>query len=139
VDAKRIGALGFCIGGMYALMAACEDMGLAASVDYYGSVRYASLSPTKPRSPLDYVAQLRAPLLGHFGTFDRLISVADLDALETTLQGSGKSYELYRYRGAPHAFDEDFRPAVFRPVAAAVAAQRTLTFLDWHLRGIPPR
>lgn len=135
VDAARIGALGFCIGGMYAFLAACDIEGLACAVDYYGAVRYAATSPNKPVSPLDRVPALRAPLLAHFGTFDRLISREDIDAFERALQQHQKPYELYLYRGAPHAFDEAFRPAVFRPVAAKLAWERSLTFLDWHLRG----
>src|SRR5258705_7206628 len=32
----RVGVLGFCMGGMYALMAGCTDLGFAASVPFYG-------------------------------------------------------------------------------------------------------
>lgn len=131
----RIGTLGFCVGGTYAMLAACEDSGLSASVNYYGAVR----QPENALAPLDKVGFLQAPLLAHFGTADRLISSTDIDRLETALQGAGRSYELFRYRGAPHAFDEDHRAPVFRPVAAQLAWRRTLTFLDWHLRGIAPR
>ena len=135
VDGARIATFGFCIGGMYAYLAACRDLGLAAAVDYYGSIRYAATGPKKPVSPIDAVPALAAPLLAHFGTFDRLISGEDIALFERALQLNQKPYELFVYRGAPHAFDEDFRPAVFRPVAARLAWQRSLAFLDWHLRG----
>jgi carboxymethylenebutenolidase len=135
VDGARIASFGFCIGGMYAFLAACRDLGLAAAVDYYGAIRYAATGPKKPVSPIDCVPKLAAPLLAHFGTFDRLISGEDIALFESALQAHHKSYELFLYRGAPHAFDEDFRPAVFRPVAARLAWQRSLAFLDWHLRG----
>ena len=135
VDGARIASFGFCIGGMYAYLAACGDLGLAAAVDYYGSIRYAVTGPKKPVSPIDRVPVLAAPLLAHFGTFDRLISGEDIALFERALQLNQKPYELFLYRGAPHAFDEDFRPAVFRPVAARLAWQRSLAFLDWHLRG----
>jgi dienelactone hydrolase len=139
IDAERVGALGFCIGGMYAFLAGCEPWAPKASVDYYGAVRYDRLTPEKPHSPLDKILELRSPLLGHFGTYDRLIAAADIDEFEHELQAAGKSYELFRYRGAPHAFDEDFRPAVFRPVAAQLAWHRTIAFLEWHLHGIALR
>jgi carboxymethylenebutenolidase len=135
----RIGTLGFCIGGMYSLLTACEELGIAAAVDYYGAVRYAQVTAEKPHSCLDRAANLRAPLLAHFGTFDRLISAADIEELERVLQGAGRHYELYRYGGAPHAFDEDHRAAVFRPAAAQLAWARTTAFLDWHLRSVAPR
>ncbi|MGD9921575.1 MAG: dienelactone hydrolase family protein [Pseudorhodoplanes sp.] len=133
VDERRIATVGFCIGGTYSFLTGCETDDVAAAVDYYGSIRYAATSANKPVSPLDRAAALRVPLLGHFGTADRLISCDDVSAFENALHAGGRSYEFYLYRGAPHAFDEDFRP-VYRPVAAAEAWQRTLTFLKWHCR-----
>jgi carboxymethylenebutenolidase len=133
VDSNRLAVLGFCIGGTYAYLTACETDGLAAAVDYYGSIRYAATSANKPVSPLDRAADLRAPLLAHYGSADRLISADDVSAFDDALRSHGRNYELFVYRGAPHAFDEDFRP-VYRPVAAADAWQRTLTFLNWHCR-----
>lgn len=133
VDAGRIATLGFCIGGTYAYFTACEDCGISAAVDYYGSIRYATTSANKPVSPLDRAGALCAPLLGHFGSADRLISLQDISAFDDALRSHGRSYEFFIYRGAPHAFDEDFRP-VYRPVAASEAWQRTITFLNWHCR-----
>jgi len=137
IDPERIGSLGFCIGGTYSLMLSAETPNLSASVDYYGSVRYAKTSDHKPVSPLDRARAIQAPLLAHFGTFDRLIPAADIEALETELKRATKQYELFTYNGAPHAFDEDFRPAAYRPVASELAWKRTVTFLDWHLKGVP--
>jgi|HubBroStandDraft_4_1064222.scaffolds.fasta_scaffold00135_16 carboxymethylenebutenolidase len=134
IDPDRIGTLGFCIGGTYAMLAGCESLGLRASVNYYGAIRYRRPSATKPHSPIERLGTLACPLLGHFGTFDRLISLEDCDALERALQGYAKPYELFRYRGAPHAFDEDFRPVVYRPAAAHAAWQHTMVFLEWYLR-----
>lgn len=134
VSAERIAVLGFCIGGTYALLAACELPGLAAAVNYYGGVRYGAPTPNKPASPLDRVGELRAPLLSHYGTADRFVPGPDVDALEQALDAAGKVHELCRYGGAPHAFDEHHRPA-YRPVAAREAWVRSLAFLDWYTRG----
>ena len=139
IDPERIGSLGFCIGGMYSLMLSAEAPNLSAAVDYYGSVRYAKTSDQKPVSPLDRARDIQAPFLAHFGTFDRLISAADIEALESELKRASRPYELFTYNGAPHAFDEDFRPAAYRPVASKLAWERTMTFLDWHLKGTPGR
>jgi dienelactone hydrolase len=133
VEPSRIGAMGYCVGGMYAMLAAADGSGIAAVANYYGTVRYAALSANKPVSPLERVGELRAPMIAHYGTADRFVPQADVAALENALDAAGKPYELFRYGGAPHAFDEDFRPA-YRPVAAAEAWTRTLGFFNWYLR-----
>jgi carboxymethylenebutenolidase len=138
VDPSRIATLGFCIGGTYSLLAACENPGLAAAVSYYGAVRYTAVTSNKPASPLESITALQAPLLAHFGNCDRLIPSEDVDALEQELRRHTKAYELFVYRGAPHAFDEHFRPAVYRPAASSLAWERSMAFLGWYLRGARP-
>jgi carboxymethylenebutenolidase len=78
INPERIGSLGFCIGGTYSLMLSAETANLSALVDYYGSFRYAKTADQKPVSPLDRAKAIQAPLLAHFGTFDRLIPAADI-------------------------------------------------------------
>ncbi|MBX5466709.1 MAG: dienelactone hydrolase family protein [Firmicutes bacterium] len=134
VDGTRLGAIGFCIGGMYALQLACEPIDLLAAVDFYGMIRYDGLSAAKPVHPLDRVSDLGAPLLAHFGTEDHLIPLDHVDALHQALAAARKVFELYRYPGAGHAFHDWTRPG-YRPVAAREAWQRTLAFLDWYLQG----
>jgi carboxymethylenebutenolidase len=89
-------------------------------------------SARKPASPLDRIADLRAPAISHYGTADRFVPQDDVAEFERALAEADKSYELFAYRGAPHSFDEDHRPR-YRPVAAREAWQRTLTFLDWYI------
>ncbi len=139
VGAGPVATLGFCIGGIYAYLAACDHDGVTAAVDYYGLIAYGQTSEKKPVSPIDRAAELKAPLLAHFGDFDRLISMNDIDAFGAALRTHQKHHEICVYRGGVHAFDEEFRPEVFRPVAAGEAWRRSLAFLDWHLRGIAPR
>lgn len=139
VDGEKIACWGFCIGGMYAFLAACEYGQLAGAVDFYGTVRYGETSERKPVSPLDRARDLNAPLIAHFGDFDRLISGDDVEALASALRENQKIYEFHTYQGAPHAFDEDFRAQVFRPVAARQAWSRSLCFLGWYLKGEMPR
>lgn len=139
VIGDAVGLLGFCIGGVYAFLSACEHQGIAAAVDYYGMIAYGDITENKPVSPIDRVPELGAPLLAHFGDFDRLISQPDVEAFGAALRANQKNHEINVYGGAPHAFDEDFRDVAFRPVASGEAWQRTMTFLDWHLRRISPR
>lgn len=133
VKNKKVATFGLCIGGMYAYLAATEIEELCCAVDYYGLIRYVTASENKPVSPIDRAANLKAPLLCHFGDYDRLISSQDRIDFAAALQAAAVPYEMFIYHGAPHAFDEDFRLQVFRPAAAADAWRRSLDFLAWHM------
>lgn len=127
----RVATVGFCIGGTYALLSASAIDGLAGAVSFYGMLRYKEITANKPRSPLDAVTEARCPLLGHFGENDHLVPVSDAEELRRVT--SSQPAEIYTYPGAGHAFHEDFRPQVHRPVAAATAWERTMAFLRYHL------
>ncbi len=133
VRADRIGITGFCMGGQYALLAACTVEGLAACVSWYGMLRYATHSATKPASPLERAAQLRCPYLGLFGADDAIIPVADVDELRATLARGRQPHEIVVYPGAGHAFFNDTRPDAYRPAVAADAWPRAIAFLHQHL------
>lgn len=138
IGSDRVGLLGFCVGGTYAILAAAGAQAPACAVAYYGQLRNPAKSERKPADAVDVAARLEAPLLGHFGDIDRLIGAQDIADLRANARAGQRHAEILTYPGAPHAFDEWFRPAVFRPVAAAEAWRRTLVFLDWHLRGRLP-
>jgi carboxymethylenebutenolidase len=62
------------------------------------------------------------------------VSEDDLVLLEAALRLDGHDVELHRYPGTGHWFMEDDRPDAFHAEAAALAWDRTVTFLDRHLR-----
>jgi carboxymethylenebutenolidase len=133
VQPRAIGITGFCLGGQYALMAACTVPGLAACVSWYGMLRYAETNARKPRSPLDLAPALGCPYLGLFGAEDALIPAADVEELRTILQRTGKTFAIKAYPGAGHAFFNDTRADAYRPDAAADAWPRSVKFLHQHL------
>jgi carboxymethylenebutenolidase len=134
VDARAIGITGFCLGGQYALMAACAVPGIAACVSWYGMLRYRERDAVKPAGPLDLAPDLACPYLGLFGEEDALIPSADVAELRTILEREGKRFEIVTYPDAGHAFFNDTRPDAFRPAAAADAWPRAVAFLRRHLR-----
>jgi carboxymethylenebutenolidase len=135
VARRKIGVIGFCMGGQYALLAACACRGLSACVPFYGMLRYAEgLDPSrKPRSPLEALADLRCPVLGLYGEEDPIIPVADVRELEERLAKSRQGGEVRLYAGAGHAFMNDTRPEMYRPTAAADAWPRSVAFLRREL------
>ena len=140
----RVGVLGFCMGGMYALMAACADLGFAASVPFYGLLSHAhgilfdaaGLDPAvKPREPIAMASELRCPMLAFFGEQDTFIPLEDVRRLEDALSRArpGAGAEIVVVAGAGHAFMTDTRPDAYRPEAAADAWRRTVAFLRARL------
>jgi carboxymethylenebutenolidase len=134
----RVGVLGFCMGGMYALMAGCADLGFAASVPFYGLLSHghgilhdpAGLDPAvKPREPIAMAAELRCPMLAFFGDQDTFIPLEDVRKLERSLARARAGAEIVVVPGAGHAFMNDTRPDAYRPEAAADAWRRTADFL----------
>ncbi|MDJ0787478.1 MAG: dienelactone hydrolase family protein [Myxococcota bacterium] len=134
-DVGAVGITGFCMGGMYALLAACGCRGIAACAPFYGMLRYdEGLDPErKPRSPLDAIPDLTCPVLGLYGEDDALISVAEVRELEKGLAATGHDTEVVLYSGAGHAFMNDTREAMYRPEAARDAWARLVPFLRRHL------
>ncbi len=133
VRPEAIGITGFCMGGQYALMAACTVSGLAACVSWYGMLRYAETDERKPASPLTLAPRLACPYLGLFGADDGLIPAADVEELREILRRERKTFEIVVYPGAGHAFFNDTRPDAYRPETAADAWVRAVAFLREHL------
>ncbi len=133
VRSRSIGVAGFCMGGQYALMAACAVERIAACVSFYGMLRYNDRSELKPKSPLDLAPDLKCPYLGLFGDEDALIPRADVKELESILRKNNKTFQTKIYGGAGHAFFNDQRIDAYRPDAAKDAWQRTIQFLRTHL------
>ena len=132
---RKIGVIGFCMGGQYAWLAACACSGLSAAAPFYGMLRYEpGLDPAKkPRAPLEAVATLSCPALGLYGLEDAIIPNADVDELEARLARQPQPFEIVRYESAGHAFFNDTRPPMYRPAAAADAWRRLLAFLRARL------
>ncbi len=129
VAGRKIGVLGFCLGGQYALMSACRVDGLSACVSFYGMLRHATSAANKLPPPLETAADLRCPLLGLYGAEDPLIPPVDLRAFEDALRSAGKPYTLRTFAGAGHAFMNDRRPEAYRPEAASEAFREAVAFL----------
>jgi carboxymethylenebutenolidase len=134
VAAPALGITGYCMGGQYALMAACTVPGIAACVSWYGMLRYGERDAVKPASPLDLAPELQCPYLGLFGEQDAIIPLADVEELRAILAREQKRFEIVTYPGAGHAFFNDTRPDAYRPDAAKDAWPRAVTFLRRHLR-----
>jgi len=120
---KKIGVVGFCMGGALSLYEATKNPKIGACVVFYGG--HPKVKPDLPN--------LYAPVLGLYGENDRSVSPAVVHDLERQLKDLGKQIEVKIYKDADHAFFNDTRPQVYNAEAAADAWQRTIAFLREHL------
>lgn len=142
VVGKPVGIAGFCMGGGYALQAACGGLGFAACVAFYGLVSHAhgilhdpaGLDPAKkPRDVLAALPDLGCPTLGIYGDRDEFVPEDDVRALEAGIARAGKGGGVVLYPDCGHAFLNELRPAAYQPEAAADAWKKMITFFRAQL------
>jgi carboxymethylenebutenolidase len=121
VAPKKIGLVGWCMGGGLCLSAAAEVQNIGA-VAFYG----------RPLEAGD-TAKIEAPALGLYGELDRGIPVSLVRDFEAELAGNGIEHEIEIYAGAEHAFFNEERPQAYHPEAAEDAWVKTLGWLRRHL------
>ncbi|BCJ91695.1 carboxymethylenebutenolidase [Terrihabitans soli] len=118
----KVGAVGFCWGGARASeIASVAPPPLAAAVSYYGMGLAAK-----------NVGTIKAPLLLHYAGLDERVNASIAD-YKKALDEAGKTYELFMYDGANHAFNNDTNPARYNKAAADLAWKRTVDFLKKNL------
>jgi len=124
VKKDRIGAIGWCMGGGYALDVALQEPTLAADVINYGHLA------TDP----DAIKKINAPILGLFGAQDKGIPPEDVRKFGETLDKMGKKIDIKIYDDAGHAFENPDNKAGYREADAADAWRRTTDFLAANMK-----
>ena len=126
VKAAKVGAVGWCMGGRWALALATEEPKLAAAVAYYGA------PPTEPAA----IASIKAPILGNFGGDDKGPAPDQVRAFEAAMKTAGKTIDVKIYDGAGHAFANVNNPwGGYREPAAKDAWARTVAWFAKYLKG----
>ena len=121
VDPSRLGAIGFCMGGSFAIAWACTDPRLHVIAPFYGM---------NPR-PLDAVARA-CPVVGSYPEQDVTKGMAE--KLDAELDQHHIAHDIKIYPGAKHSFFND-QGGRHNAEAAADSWTRTLAFFGQHIGG----
>jgi len=115
-EGLKVGAVGYCLGGTLAWLAATRIDGLGASVPYYGG----GIGATATEQP-------KCPVLMHFGETDTSIPPDHWEAVRKAHPGL-----LMHIYPAGHGFVCDDRGS-YHESSARLARERTLEFFAKHL------
>lgn len=114
---------------------------LAWSMGVWFSWQLAQAHPDRIRGLVSYYGygEIEAgkrlpPILGHFAEQDEFEALDDVRSTEKALADGGHVAQFHVYPGTKHWFDEPSRPEYDR-AASTLAFERTLAFLERHLRG----
>jgi len=119
VDATRLGAIGFCMGGSFAVAWACTDSRLKVIAPFYA---------VNPR-PSDVMKRM-CPVVGSYPADD--FTAKSGRALERLLDQNNIAHDIKVYPGARHSFFNSSGRA-YDKEAADDAWSRVLAFFEMHL------
>ena len=120
VGSAKVGAVGYCMGGRLAYLAAATA-GVDASAPFYGGGIHMQLQRA---------AAISCPMQFHYAEHDANIPLSAVDEVRQAF--AGKDAEVHVYPEAHHGFNCWARDSYHAP-SAALAHGRALAFLAQHL------
>jgi len=118
----KVGCTGFCWGGGMTNSVAVNSKDLDAAVPYYG---------IQPK--MEDAVKIKAPILAHYAGDDERINKG-IEDFEKALKAAGIEYQIFRYPGTQHAFNNDTNKERYNAEAAKLGWSRTIAFFKEKLK-----
>jgi dienelactone hydrolase len=132
LDARRIGAIGFCFGGATALELARSGADIAGVVSFHGSL--GTSLPAK-------AGVVKASLLVLNGADDRNTGADDIAVFQKEMNAAGVDWQFVDFSGAVHCFALEHAQSppncVYNPKVAARAFTMMRNFFDERFSAVP--
>lgn len=121
VESEHIGAVGYCMGGSFAIAWASTDNRLKAIAPYYAM---------NPR-PLEAIQRL-CPVVGSYP--DKDFTTSHGQKLDVELERYAVPHDIKIYPGSRHSFFNEQRASAYNAEAAADSWKRVLAFFETHVK-----
>ena len=132
-DTGKLGVTGFCWGGRIVWLYAAHSDKLKAGVAWYGRL-VGDKDELHPKHPLDFAANLKAPVLGLYGGADEGIPLESVEKMRAALKEAKYPSEIIVFPDTPHGFNADYRPS-YRKEQAEEGWTKMLAWFKKHGAG----
>ncbi len=130
-DAKRIGAVGYCMSGPFVVWAAAA---FAVRLRCIASVYGANMVTDAADSPHKLVGRVRCPSYFACAEHDKWATPEQVATLQAALQAGGAPHRLEWYPGAQHGFAFPLRAGIYDKPSAERHWARLFTLFGQHLK-----
>lgn len=135
----KIGAIGFCIGGHLAYLAATRFSFDAVASFYGGAIANTSIKLSQPEATVDLTPSMAkhvGRILCFFGEHDSMISAEERNKVKKALESAQIQHEVITYQDASHGFFCDQRGSFHQP-SRDDAWQKVRTLFSENLQEQP--
>lgn len=130
-DAKRIGAVGYCMSGPFVVWAAAA---FPERLRCIAAIHGANMATEQPDSPHRIAARLRCESYFACAEIDKWAPPADIEKLESGLRAAGAPHRIEWYPGVEHGFVFPLRAGIYDRPAAERHWERLFSLFDRCLR-----
>lgn len=131
-DAKRIGAVGYCMSGPFVVWAGVDFAPRLAAI---ASIHGANMATDGADSPHVVAAQLKCESYFACAEIDKWAPPADIDKLQVALDSGRVPHRIEWYPQAEHGFVFPLRAGIYRREAAERHWERLFSLFGRSLRG----